>query len=200
MRLQHCKCNYCTKNGWPLLWVLPNGDNWFEIPKNGSWTIKSTFNRKLKRFRKHQGYPDSLKEKPTLIVWRDPIERFESLFKHYMIKQGIRYKLTEKYFQRQGIDLAKIPVNDRLKLMMDHIEHFSSLEEVHHFYPQTYFIDQNKFANYKILPLEELSVYLKVPVKNATKSDYSLILPDNFEKEVREYYSEDYAFYEKHIR
>lgn len=182
------------------MWVLPNGDNWFEIPKNGSWTIKSTFNRKLKRFRKHQGYPDSLKEKPTLIVWRDPIERFESLFKHYMIKQGIRYKLTEKYFQRQGIDLAKIPVNDRLKLMMDHIEHFSSLEEVHHFYPQTYFIDQNKFANYKILPLEELSVYLKVPVKNATKSDYSLILPDNFEKEVREYYSEDYAFYEKHIR
>lgn len=193
MIFQECNCNYCKKHGgFPVFWNLrPKGSLvdilWFEIPKNGSASIKRAWPKKV-----HINYKDVLDiflppirkfwpwnklqvNHTTYVVLRDPIDRFISLFKHYFSRAGIRYNLGDDFGKKLGVDIKEMDQKTRFNFVINNLGELSTDEEVHHFYPQSYFIDTNiKYTNINFINLRELSSsYLLsfIPKSNRHLSD-----------------------------
>ena len=74
---RECECEWCERYPFPRLYSLGDGQHWFEIPKNGSTSIKEHFpERKL-----IEGTPIT---KPIVVIV-DPVDRFVSLLNDYFV-------------------------------------------------------------------------------------------------------------------
>ena len=192
MIFQTCECGYCTDIVFPALWQLPDGRGWFEIPKNGSHTVKSN----LEYTRPHSTVND------ILVFVRDPVRRAWGTFGHYMIPGQGKYKKTKEWFiDRINIDIDDYNVKSKLAIWMDHWPVLDTNMKVHHLYPQTHFVDQQYQSQLRVMQLEKLTEELGVTTKNQTNFPHGWETQWFSKKQlaiVEDTYKEDYEFIEKH--
>lgn len=189
MIFRSCGCNYCTKYKFPILWNISKKNYWYEIPKNGSWSIKNRY--KIRKVKDVAPVGSVI-----YIVWRDPIERFKSLFMHYFLEEGGRYVLAEEFFAKRGRTLKSYNIQERISLCLSFLEEFDSTMEVHHFYPQTYFLDTRFSDNFKIISIKDLSKELNTKTLNVTSKKRSSGIKFTEEQLnlIRDIYRSDYEF------
>ncbi|KKL05016.1 hypothetical protein LCGC14_2610280 [marine sediment metagenome] len=209
MTFQNCNCVYCTHyNGFPILWRLSRGAIWFEIPKNGSSSIKQKYNlawtsrnppRNILRSKLRPIEDFKLYEniKPYVVL-RDPIDRFVSLFNHYFLNGGKRFHHGTTFCRKLNKDINTMDINARLNFLIDNLSELSTEEEVHHFYSQTHFIDTKSFNDFTLIRLKELSKTLDVPIIGHTPvTDVCDIqLSDKQEQYIKNVYKNDYKFFD----
>ena len=129
---QKCNCIYCKEHkDFPILWKLSDGKLWFEIPKNGSSSIKQAHKNKT-HITNFVEYNDTI----PYVVLRDPIDRFLSLFKHYFLKEGRRFTRSVSFCKRFNKDVNLMNIQERLNFMINNLDKLTTDEEVHHFYQQ----------------------------------------------------------------
>ena len=196
MILQKCECWYCKRYFKPsALWKLKNGVYWFEIPKNGSFTVKKTYRRR-------QIVEQTDRNKKQIVphvVSRDPVERFKSLFKHYFLPVGHRFKIGKQFYKKLTKNrLENLAIEDRLDFLIDNIDKLTTTHEVHHFYPQVHFINTSFQLN--IFEIGELSTTLNVPRANSTNTSIDVILNDSQLDIIHTLYKADYEFRAKHLQ
>ena len=193
INFQECRCGYCKRHGnFPVLFDLKNGKYWFEIPKNGSNSIKSTF-----KGREHVKDFSGLKDVSPVVILRDPIDRFQSLFRHYFLEEGRRFKRGASFCSRNGCDIKNLGVQGRLDFLVENLHKLTSDDEVHHFYPQVNFIDQVYFDNFVIVDIKKLSNFIGVPKSNNTRGGRNANLTKH-QSYIRNVYNDDYVFLKKH--
>ena len=148
MIFQNCDCEFCSKGLQRVIFpIYFNGhvNYWLDIPKNASTSIKYKF--------KLEGLPPLNKEiYPVMAangtkiyaIWREPMERFVSLLNHYLTRSGPygRFNRGQKFFASMGIDIEKVPLEQRVRIMMLHLEELTGFHFVHHWYPQTYWLPE----------------------------------------------------------
>ena len=213
MIFQNCNCKYCTYfNGFPILWRLSKGAVWFEIPKNGSTSIKREYNLwnpfawvpkgvsqeiPLKKYMPIKDFGPYGNTIPYVVV-RDPVDRFISLFKHYFLDGGRRFRNGIVFCEKLNKDINTMDMNARLEFLIDNLSELSTDEQVHHFYPQAYFIDTKSFDDFKLVKLEDLSKTLNVlRVGHVEVMDmYDVHLNDEQERYIKTIYEDDYKFFE----
>lgn len=193
MTFQKCKCGYCVKKKFPLLWNIPKHPIlWFEIPKNGSWIMKQHF--KIDKQEKFiiREY-DALKNEKPLVIIRDPIDRFRSLYGHYFTPEGLRYKLIPedmKFFN---------PLDDTsITEILCKLKYLNTSHQCHHFHPQSWFVDEESFDEFQFVWLHELTDYLGVPKGNATSNVEKVVFNEQHKERIKRIYKDDYDFFERH--
>ena len=189
MIFQICKCGYCTDVVFPTLWQLPN-ICWYEIPKNGSATVK--MNVQHKQIHKPTGN--------ILVVVRDPIVRAWSTFMHYMMPGANKYTRMQDWFAHTfNIQLDNYDINSKVQIFFDHFRAYNTHIRVHHMYPQTYFIDRQYESQFRVIDISKLTAELGVPVTNNT--EYLDKQQPQFTKTqqtiLEDIYKEDYEFIAK---
>lgn len=196
---QTCCCTFCTHV--PILWRLSKDIIWFEIPKNGSKSIKQTYNTGFGPYSPPQVQPikdfKPYKNTKPYIILRDPIDRFISLFYHYFTENGMRISKGKRFFERLDIDINTMNMNARLDFLIDNLKELSTEEEVHHFYPQTHFIDTKSFSDFNLVSLKDLSKTLDVPMLNHTEISTNIQLNIHQKKYIKTIYENDYRFFKK---
>lgn len=192
MIFQKCECSYCKRWGWPLLWKLGDEKYWFEIPKNGSASIKRSDLFKEQQIKNLEAYSHVV----PIVIFRDPVQRFVSLFKHYFCIGGDRQEMGFKFFKRLGHgDFQNLKTKEKLKIVFDSFDKISPNEEVHHFYPQTYFIDQIIFDKFEVIPIENLTKALDLHrVRNVSIVKEMIRLNNSQIERIKEIYKDDYDF------
>ena len=109
MIFQICKCGYCRDGVFPMLYQLPN-ICWYEIPKNGSSTVK--INVKHTRIQQPTG--------DILVVVRDPIVRAWSTFMHYVMPGAKKYTMMRDWFaHRFNIQLDHYDINSKVQIFFE---------------------------------------------------------------------------------
>ena len=187
--MNECRCRYCVKNnGWPKLWQIKKDLLWFEIPKNCSWSMKNKYDR--------QKPPAVLSPNSKIIViWRDPVERVRSLFLHYLDRKGARYVRAKKFFANQGINIDGKSIDEKLLLFFEYFDLFDTVIEVHHFYPQSYFIDFSLNDKIEYVNIREASKRLQIGQLNRTETNYeNVVFNDKHLEKIYQVYEEDYRF------
>jgi len=198
---KQCECYPCkVYPKWPVLWSIGKNRKWYEIPKNGSFTIKQTYfgtvdpGPEIKYWNNPPEHNDTI-----IVVWRDPIDRFKSMFMHYFLEEGLRFDCMLNFFSERDVDLGKQCIPKRIELALSHLMEFGTNEECHHFYPQTWFINQTHIHKMQIIEVSELTTLMNVPVDNSTPKDREHLI--NFTKQQQEFimdvYKEDYDFYNR---
>lgn len=191
MKFRECKCFYCNVYGFPLLWKIPKISSlWLEIPKNGSSVIKTTYgiDRKTEYMIKDWHTSPLL---PILVVLRDPMERFRSLYAHYFLEHGGRFKFGEPVIgDRNALDPETIDYAMNKLLEMD------SFHQVHHFYPQSFFVPKEFRTRIKPMWLHDLSKNLNLPKTNTTVESYTVKFNKQQEERIRDIYKQDYEMLE----
>ena len=195
MKFQECKCRCCEIAGFPILWRLSLGMFWYEIPKNGSSSIKYTL--ELLHTQDVVNPSDHLTESPIVVV-RDPIERFIGTFNHYFTKQPTspgrshgRFYRGKQFCKRLGFDIEQLNATERMSLLIDNLDKLSTAEEVHHFYPQVHFIATEHLHNFTLVKLENLSDTLNVPVTNKSTVSIATLTEDQAAY-IKDIYKDDY--------
>ena len=191
---QKCNCIYCKEHkGFPILWKLSDGNLWFEIPKNGSASIKQTHKNRT-HITNFTDYNDAI----PYVILRDPIDRFLSLFKHYFLKEGRRFTRSVSFCKKLNENVDLMNIQTRLNFMIDNLDKLATEEEVHHFYPQTHFINSTNFNNFNLIDIKDLSKTLNIPVSNHTAADINIHLDNKQLQYINDIYKNDYKFFDKH--
>lgn len=189
---QVCKCEYCEfYNSFPVLWELTPNMFWFEIPKNGSYSTKRKYTNRV-----HITDVSKCKNISPFVILRDPISRFISLFKHYCIEGERRFHIGEAFYKRCGKDISTMNLSERLDFLINNVDKLTSTEEVHHFYPQSFFIDTTNFDNFNLINIKNVSVVFKTQSLNTTKKA-NVYLDTKQTQYINDIYKEDYEFFDK---
>jgi hypothetical protein len=193
-----CNCFWCQKLQFPLLYNLDGERNWFEVPRSCSVTIKETFPDRRQIMRDTDDY-DELRGKP-IMVFSDPVERFESCINAYLVEKQRYYHYGEDMFASFGVDLKACTKQEKIDYFFANFNKLSSHHQLHHFHPQAWFVDQDKFKKFTVVDKHDVSKTFNVSHKlNQTKKE---ILRDDLSDEqlafVKKIYEEDYEFYKKH--
>jgi hypothetical protein len=151
-KFQICKCIGCTT---PYVQKIDNNIIWFEIPKNGSSSIKEV----LEKTRIGCGYDGitnqelkqlNLNEYNCYSIIRNPYDRFLSAYNQFV--------LNKRLFDRI---LNKNNLTNSISDVIDNIHLFGSNQMIHHFYSQTYFVTgYEEFI--KFVPIENIDEFFKV--------------------------------------
>ena len=189
-----CECIYCKQyNDFPVLWRLTKDILWFEIPKNGSSSVKHTYTNK-QHIKDTSQYTDAT----PYVILRDPVDRFVSLFKHYFLEEGRRFTRSVAFCKRLGVDVNRMNIGERFAFLLDNLEELTTAEEVHHFYPQVSFIDETHFNTFNLLNMSDISKELNIPIMGHTKSNVILNPTDDQLHYIKTIYKDDYTFFHKH--
>jgi len=193
-----CECFWCNKLEYPLLYNLDGDKYWFEIPRCGTVTIKESYPNRKKVFRTDDEY-DEIKSKPAVVI-SDPLERFISTLNAYLTPKQRYYHYGKDMFEAFSVDLDECTKEEKVELFFRNIHKMVTLHQVHHFHPQTRFIDTNKFKKFTVVKREEINSFFGTPkhmnetVKDITIEDLS---PEQIEF-VKRIYKSDYEFIKKH--
>jgi len=224
-----CDCIWCQMYGVPILneMHLDEGKRyWFEIPKNASSSIKDAYKGKILRIcSKNSYHPGNLYHEVSdneipIVVYMDPIERFITLFNDYfsvensnthsrygehIFEQLGYFQMTEEDKQnlRPGEKSETIPPEKRVEIIFDNFKSIESIHTCHHFYPQTFFVDQKKFKHFELVERKDVTDRFKIYgsvnwIGASTKSVRKEHFTEKQLNLVKEIYSEDYKFIEKH--
>ena len=88
--------------------------------------------------------------------------------------------------------------NTRLDFLIDNLSELSTDEQVHHFYPQGYFIDAEIFNDFKFIKIEGLSKALNIPSQAPAHVRLAIAdvqLSDEQERYIKTIYKDDYGLY-----
>lgn len=185
--VQKCHCGYCEKKKFPLLWNIPKHDFlWLEIPKSGSWIMKQHFKIDKQEQFIVRDYAKAKGQKIIVIV-RDPIERFRSMYGHYFTPDGLRYKFVEKMMQ------GRDPYDPKtVDFVLDNLHRLNTTHQSHHFYPQSYFVPESLMPQVECVWIQELTDKLGVPKGNATKNVEQVKFTSEQEHRISLIYRQDY--------
>ena len=90
----------------------------------------------------------------------------------------------------------------KLEFIFKNLKNITSSEEVHHFYPQTFFVDQLKFKNFELVSIQNVCERFGIDGRNWYNASNKNIKLDHFTEDqinlLKEIYSEDYKFIEKY--
>lgn len=198
-RFQDCHCRWCDSFKPPYLHKV-NNVYWFEIPKNACTSIKDHYGfRETKKFGVPRSKWKSLAESGVcpVVVWRDPIDRFVSLLNHYLYAEGIggRFSLGENLFHPE--DFRNIPPKARIDGLFDRLDKLSTEHEVHHWYPQSFFVDTKVFKEFLLIPMKNVTAAFKLRATRSNVSPSVISRKDLSEaqiKIVKDLYKSDYEF------
>ena len=183
---------YCVKHRFPLLWELEPGVAWFEIPKNGSFSVKEKYPKRI--LISGDAYSDQYsldRDARCIVVLRDPVDRFLSMYRHYFMATGARFKAGARFMGR--INLIG---GDRLQSVIDNLHELSTAEEVHHFRPQCSFVDRVAHYRYQLIGMSGLSKLLGVDRLNTTDGASATISSDQV-AQIKTIYRSDYEFFDE---
>lgn len=198
-----CECIWCRQTDWPALHKLNGVDYWFEIPKNASSSIKHE-SEVRHHIRRNTDEYDQLNENEIfpLVVFSDPIQRFITLINDYFVEKNFHYP----YGQQICNNLQDLSIEEVVDFVFSNMKLITSEQQSHHFYPQTFFIDTEKFHKFEIIFKEnrqELIDRFDLNNKiwwNPTKN--KIIGLEHFNEEqvnlIKTIYEEDYQFIEKY--
>lgn len=188
---QKCECEYCVGVGFPALWKHKTGYIWIEIPKNASGSMKINSS--------YMPIDDVGSYEELVLVLRNPFDRFVSLYKHYFFTKSPRYDSNigtgKRFLEQIKADLENHS-NKRLTKIIENLNLLTSEEQVHHFYPQVYFIDREKFTNFKVIDISKVpdNYYNRRRRENVTKIKQKIILTEDHKDMLKEIYEEDFEF------
>lgn len=211
-----CDCRWCKKYGLPILnhiHLESQSRYWFEVPKNASTSIKTAFKpeRVCATNSYHSGklYHELDDDIIPLVVYNDPIKRFISLCNDYFSRRwnNPHSQYGKNIFLRIGAlkqnqEIESILPQERVKIIFDNFKEITSSEDVHHFYPQAFFVDQKKFKKFELIPIKD--VYSKFSMEGKTwynKSTPSIQIEHFTDEQIDKLkliYSVDYNFIEKY--
>lgn len=202
-QINRCDCYWCQRYPFPRLTEV-GGKFWFEIPKNGSSSIKETF----KDF-KHLGKSEYPKDISPIVVFDDPVNRFVSLMNDYFcnpnrVNDSLHSSPNNLYgedlFKTLGVDLYQTSDVEKVDIVLKNINKITSRHQVHHFYPQSAFVDTKFYSKFYVMLKKDINSVFGID-KVANKSVKTLKVEDLSEKQVakiKEIYASDYEFYEKY--
>ena len=193
MKFQECWCKYCKTYKFPALWHLGNNTYWLEIPKNGSASMKTKYDGRM-AFIKNRTMMNHV---TPIIILRDPLTRFYGSFRHYFFEGAERFHRGKTFCKRLGINIDTMDVSQRYKFLVQNLDKLSTVDEVHHFHPQTKFIDQVNFRRFRPIKIQDLSKLLAVSKINHTKHVGPPISKE-FDSYIKSLYKEDYEFFKEH--
>lgn len=179
-----CSCHFCKRHRVPWLWKLENCF-WFEIPKNSSTGIKQ--NNPDRKMVNEIGNDDV-----AYFIYRNPIDRFESLMSHFFEKGN--HRRYEKWgiplFKRFGYNIDHLTPNQKVELILDNLHRIPSAYEPHHFWPQSRFLDFN--CNLKKINIEDIDGSILDPKSRCYESKIRIKIDDETYKDrILELYRED---------
>jgi beta-1,4-mannosyl-glycoprotein beta-1,4-N-acetylglucosaminyltransferase len=199
-KFNDCKCYWCQKLQFPLMYDLDGEKNWFEIPRNCTVTIKETFPNRQQVMRNARKYKQIVETEKPIVIFSDPVERFISLINVYL-NNGERYDMYGKdAFFTFGKNIDDCTKEEKVDLFFRNLHKFNSNHQVHHFHPQCRFVDTKNFEEFIIVKKEDVNEFFGVNRKlNETKKEITL---DDFSEEQIEFikraYKSDYEFIEQH--
>jgi len=151
-RFQKCKCRGCET---PYIQLIDNDIIWFEIPKNGSSSIKEV----LKKSRPGMGYSGvsnkqlksmNLEDYRCFCILRNPYDRFLSSYNQFVLDR----RLFNSILQKNNLTNSIVDIIDNIHL-------FGSSQVIHHFYPQNYFV--NEYKDFiKFISIENINEFFEV--------------------------------------
>jgi hypothetical protein len=212
-----CNCKWCQLYGLPVLNEIELNEGkryWFEVPKNASTSIKNSGIKIFRSCKKDSYHPGKLYDEidsdvVPLVVYNDPVKRFISLCndyfseKHYNFHSNFGKKLFLEWkllSDEQSIEI--FTSIQKLEFIFKNFKNITSSEEVHHFYPQTFFVDQLKFKNFELVSIQNVCERFGIDGRNWYNSSKKNIKLDHFTEDqinlLKEIYSEDYKFIEKY--
>lgn len=155
-RFPSCDCNGCKS---PYIQKIDN-ILWFEIPKNGSSSIKQALNQKGKKW---VGVKDiseiKLNETKSYSIIRNPYDRFLSAYHQFVT--------DKRLFQSKLIEME---LEESIENIIDNMHEWGSQERIHHFYPQSHFI-KAFHPHIELIPIEEIDKFFKVLGVESNKSN-----------------------------
>lgn len=198
-----CKCYWCQKLEWPLMYDLQNDNEklWFEVPRSCSVTIKESFPLRAQVMRGTRLYKRFIEEKKKpIMIFTDPIDRFISLINVYLTDKQRYSDYGKDIFNSFATDINALSKQEKINLFFTNLNKITSGHQVHHFHPQCRFVDTENFENIEVVRREDVNDYFGIDQKhNVTKKD---IVLEDFTKEQIEFikraYASDYAFFEKY--
>lgn len=201
MGFNDCHCYWCKALKWPLLYDLDGNHIWFEIPRSCSVTIKESFPDRKQVFRGTEEY-EKLKDKKPVVIITDPIKRFISCINAYLAEHQRYYHYGKQIFQSYDnpINLDLCTKAEKIEFFFRNIDKINSNYQVHHFHPQTKFIDTENFNEFVILRRYQLSSYFGInSVLNFTRKEINeQDLSQHQINYLKNYYKSDYEFLEKY--
>jgi len=198
---QNCNCAYCKRNGgFPRhVYVRTINRNWFETPKNGTVSIK--WGCKLNRVDVHAMNNTG---KPSIVVYRDPVDRFRSTFLHYFHEDGLRYKSKPEkdfgngieFFNNLNYKIEELSLHERAEILLENLKKLDTRFEVHHWWPQVDFFNTDDIEIITIDKINE-TFNIKAILNQQKKVDFEFT---NEQKNViMDVYTIDYDWFEGKI-
>lgn len=181
------------------MYDLNGQEVWFEIPRSCSVTVKESFPKRKQVFRDTPEYKEWYGKKPIVII-SDPIIRFISCINAYLTPGQRYYHYGGDIFQTAGVSIENCSKADRVKIFFENLHLIESQHQVHHFHPQSTFVDTKNFNEFKVLRRYQINQFFGINGKfNVTKKE---ITEDDLTKDqyelVKNYYKSDYQFLKKY--
>ena len=197
-KFNKCDCFWCQKLKFPLMYNLDGERNWFEVPRSCSVTIKESFPERRQVFRDTDEY-DEARGRP-IVVYSDPINRFVSCINGYLVEKQRYYHYGEDIFASFGKKLNECTKQEKIDLFFKHLHKVGSSHQLHHFHPQAWFVDTDKFKKFTLVKKEDVSSTFNV--KHKLNQTHKEIFEQDFSKEQTDFlkriYAVDYAFWDKY--
>lgn len=198
-----CKCYWCEKLEWPLMYDLENNGEklWFEVPRSCSVTIKESFPERIQVMRGTRLYNTFIeKKKKPIMIFTDPIDRFISLINVYVAPKQRYSDYGKDIFSTFGKDITQLTKQEKIDFFFVNLNKITSLHQVHHFHPQCRFVDTENFDEFEVVKREDVNTFFGIDKKyNVTGKEITV---EDFTEEQIEFikraYASDYAFYEKY--
>lgn len=192
-----CDCIWCTEYEFPRLTELSTGDHWFEIPKNASASIKRRYSVDDRSILTKSQYKDV---KKPVVVFRDPIDRFVTLLNDYLSQGSYHWRWGQDLFLYAKKDWNNAPPKERIDILFEYFDLFTDHHQPHHWYPQTYFIDQS-FKDIEVVWIQDASKRFDLDDSRKVNKSKKTITRDMLSPEqiaiLKEVYASDYKFIEE---
>ena len=152
-KFQKCNCPGCQT---PYVQLVADSTLWFELPKNGSSSIKHSLEKKYNKPNPYLGISyDELKKVDfsqvnCYAILRNPYERFLSAYHQFVEVKAMFDNVLMKY------DIKKSIVD-----IIDNIHLFDWEQRIHHFYPQWYFLKEY-VDKIEFIPIEEIDKFFNI--------------------------------------
>lgn len=167
-----CKCFWCQKLSFPLLYDLDGDKTWFEIPRSCSVTVKETHPNRVQIMRTDDRYSEIARSKKPIVIFTDPVDRFISCINAYVTPGQRYYHYGLDIFESFNRNLETVSKQEKIDLFFEHMHKIGSVHQVHHFHPQCRFVDTQRFKDFTVVLRKDVSKFFGTKQKlNTTKKD-----------------------------
>ena len=195
-----CKCYWCQKLQFPLMYDLDGEKSWFEVPRSCSVTVKESFPDRKQVMRNTRKYRETVETEKPIVIFTDPLERFISLINVYLVDKQRYHGYGKDIFSTFAKNLDDCTKEEKIDLFFRNVHKINSNHQVHHFHPQCRFVDTENFEDFTIVKKEDVNEFFGIDKKlNETKKE--ITLEDLSEEQiefVKRAYKSDYDFIEKY--